>query len=354
MQKGILKGMLVILLILNVILIINYLLSNKNIFKPTNEKYGNLLLSKKAGLNTTDSFYNSYCPEMSITTSYGEIINLRSLAGQVILIKFTGFYPSEVPYLLYLDHVGDYYKKAGLNLFFVSLRPEDDIRSCVKQINLVAPLVIDDGLISSLFNASLGDVIMVGRDFRIKFKYGNTSNNVLYNQLRRALFEGQTPISEDEERPQLAGLITEISYENIQNGKIETVGVEAEDKAIIVNFIISACFECPEKGRLSILKEVAERLDKDHQAVVFVLFGYGNDDEALRKYSSSLALTNANIRVGIVRAPSRKRTREYYSLFRLDLEARLMVIDKNMNLTYIERPRDSIDGDTILSKLWNN
>jgi hypothetical protein len=179
------RGLFVILLILNIILIFSYLLEKKNIGKQNTTNYGNLLLPKNANLNVRESLNDSYCPEIAIKTSLGETINLRSLAGQIIIIKFTGFYQAEIPYLLYLDYLGDYYKKAGVNLFFVSLRRRNDPLSYEKPLGFIAPVVNDDGFISSQFNASLGDAVIVGKDFRIKFKYDNASNNIIYDQLQK-------------------------------------------------------------------------------------------------------------------------------------------------------------------------
>ncbi len=344
------KGLLAILLILNIILIFNYLLDKKKNKRLTTANYGNLLLNS-GDLKTRENHYDSYCPDIAIRTSLGETINLRSLAGQVIVFKFTGFYQDEMPELIYLDHLGDYYKKAGVNLIFVYLQRRSGPPSYERRPGFIAPVVNDDGFISSQFNASLGDAVIVGKDFKIKFKYDNISNDIVYDQLIRNLLNGDSPRIKDENGQELADLIGRIIYKDILTGEIENIRKESQDRAVIIDSFVTTCFVCPEKTRLSMLKELSEAHTTDDRVLIIILFGHGNNEESIIQYMNNWELRGRNIRVGIVQFPSRDQKEEYYSLFRLDYEDRLMILDRDESVTYIERHGDAVDKSFINTKI---
>jgi hypothetical protein len=102
------------------------------------------------------------------------------------------------------------------------------------------------------------------------------------------------------------------------------------------------------------LKKLSEELKRDHRALIFILFGYGNNAESLSQYINSLELNRENIRVGIVQSPSRDQKEEYYSLFRLDYDSRLMILDRNRSVTYMERAGDNVDSSFVLAKMGSN
>jgi len=80
------------------------------------------------------------------------------------------------------------------------------------------PIIEDDGYISSIFNASLGDTVIIDRDFRIKFKHNEFPNNIIYRQACRFLFENE-PYNNELSEKELGNLLKKIYFINIRNNQ---------------------------------------------------------------------------------------------------------------------------------------
>jgi len=282
--------------------------------------------------NIHPDFYNSPCPEVSRYSISGEKINLRDLAGKVIIIRFSRFYRQDLPNLIYLQHLADKYRDQGVFLIFIDSIGKYDEDGVSKIVNLHFPIIEDDGYLRGLFNAYPEDTIIVDRDFTLKFKYQLASKPLIYNEVMKWAFSHQLPplISEKE----LAQIIQNISFYDVLNEKRERVR-QIRNKRILLTLFTSACTGCQETSRVLLLKEVARKLDSD-KVKILLLFGKGNNAEAIRQYAILNEWDEFPFTVGVIEDSKDLSKREYYQLFQFDTDPRTFIIDSAGKLLFLE------------------
>lgn len=179
-SKKFLFPIFIILVISNIILIIlniNYLKRKKT---QSNYPFSQIVQPE---------FYNSPCPDVNMVNIHGKKIRLSDLKGDVILIRFTGFQNSELPYLHYLEHLYKSFEYEGMHLFFVYHKRRENSELLNEFIPLSVPIIEDDGSISSEFSSRADDTVIIGRDLKIKFKSNHLNNRAIFNQSVRLLYE---------------------------------------------------------------------------------------------------------------------------------------------------------------------
>ncbi len=273
-------------------------------------------------------FYNLLCPEVDLFTSTGKQIILSDLVGDVIVLRFTRFHSRDIPYLIYLQHLCETYANKGLHLFFIHILGKTGINP---SHSFSVPIIEDDGYVSGVFNARLNDLIIISKDFRIKFKNNQASNRIIYNQVIKFLYEGSSPSFPSEK--ELSFLMKKVTFKNIKNEQIENISDVIENKKAIINLFISSCFNCPESNRIKLLLDLAHQ-KKDTNSEVLLLFGKGNDFNHIKKFAYENNLLN--LIVGVIQSSEVLADHEYHGIFKLDVDPRLFVFDEDSHLLLIE------------------
>lgn len=322
-----------VLVIINIILIVIIMLRPKS--KP-NHRIVRVLTNQVYEPVVSDHF-DSPCPEIEMCSTQGQIIKLSDLIGDVIVLRFTKLHSQDLPYLLYLEHLYKRFQKYGIHLFFINLLGKSYSPLINVNNSFFVPLVDDDGYISSLFNARLNDTIIIGRDFKIKFKHNEMANLVIYSQIMRYLFEGSSPPNDLTNR-ELYFILKKINYRNIKNGKIENLGMTTKGKKSFIALFISQCFGCPEHQRISLMKELAAKIKKDETKII-LLFGKGNKFEAIKKFSEKNGLIGY-ITIGTIQDSLNLSEEEYYQIFKFDVDPRSFILGKNGKILFSEELKD--------------
>jgi hypothetical protein len=143
--------------------------------------------------NVHSDFFDRPCPEIVAHSINGVNITLRSFAGKVIIVRFSRFYRQELPYIVFLQDLAEKYKKFDTYLLFINSRGKHNQDEINKIVNLAFPVIEDDGSIRTLFNAYPEDTIIIGRDFKIKYKDDRFVKQIVYDELRQWVFENSTP-----------------------------------------------------------------------------------------------------------------------------------------------------------------
>lgn len=293
-----------------------------------------------------ESFYNLPSPDFSKKSVNGKEIRLSSLKGNVIILRFSRFYLEELPYLLYLEHLAKRFKKDGVSLIFINSLGKHYGDSIEKFVHLGSPIIEDDGSISSSFKASPFETIIIGRDFRIKFKYGRADNRTIYNQLIRFAFNDKEPqLPKDEE---IGALIRSLSFKEVKGGKSLRVEDEIKGKSTILNLFISTCMGCPEGRRVALLKEIAKKIGS--KGKVLILFGRGNGFDMIKEWTERMELDEP-ISVGVIEGNSLDHN--YLKIFRYEIDPRILVFGREGEIVYAEKEGDErmISPEFLLEKL---
>jgi hypothetical protein len=273
------------------------------------------------------TYYNSLCPEIELITIDGKKISLRDLIGHVIIIKFARLTHQDAPDLIYLDHLYNKHRAQDLNLFFILRKNEKAIPSLA--LDLSAPMVEDDGFVHAIFNAKSGDALLIGRDFRIKLKSDDILNEQLFPVVNRFLIEGPHDYQEKPETDieNMDILLNHILYKEIETGRIRLLKEEIKDDKCIVYLSISNCFTCPESYRIKSLQEIVEKRNLQKGQVI-ILYGKGNDIGLISQFTKENDL-NKYFTVGIILDLEKPYENQYWNIFRLDVDPRLVLLDRS-------------------------
>lgn len=333
MNKKLAISFLIALVIFNVILIIITLINIRS------GKRGEVIPSISTETSNVQqaNFFDLTCPEIEMYDIQGQSIRLADFAGRVIAIRFTRFHPQDLPYLIYLEPLFKKFQHEGFYLIFINLLGKQYSTQANKLINFSVPLIEDDGYIAALFNARLNDLIIIGRDFRIKFKHNQVGNRIIYNQVARYLFEDSKP-PPSLSKKDLNALLKNISYVNIENKKIENIGVKTKGKPSIITLATSHCFTCPEHQKIQLIKEVAliSKINKEQNVL---LFGKGNDSNWIREFSIKNELYDY-ITIGIIEDSENLSDQDYYRMFDLKTDPRIFVFNKKGEIEFAEELKD--------------
>lgn len=328
MKRNWFYWMIGILLLINLVLGIYNFTSMRKERSKTSESEPLVPLSSK----NDESFYNAPSPDFDKKTVNGKEICLSNLKGNLIILRFSRFYLEELPYLLYLEHLAKRFKKDGVSLIFINSLGKHYKDSIEKFVHLDSPVIEDDGSISSSFKASPFETIIIGRDFRIKFKYGRADNRTTYNQVIRFAFnDKEPPLSKEEE---IGALIRSLSFKEVRSGKLVKVEDEIKGKSTILNLFISTCMGCPEGRRISLLKEIAKNIGS--KGKVLILFGRGNGFEMIKDWAERMEIDDS-ISVGVIEGSSSED--DYLKIFRFEIDPRIFIFGDG-KIVYSEKEGD--------------
>jgi hypothetical protein len=146
-----------VFLVINVVLITNYK-NKRNKSDDAIRSKGQIISYANQGLS-----FDTPAPDFTMRTIEGENITLSNWRGKVIILKFTRFYLSELPMLLYLDHLSRKFGDKAI-LFFVNSLGKHDVNATREFMSFSSPIIEDNGTIAALFNARPTETIIVGKD----------------------------------------------------------------------------------------------------------------------------------------------------------------------------------------------
>ena len=197
LNKNLFNIIILIVIVINVLLLIyNFIVSREkradNFQSPLKEANKSNQVEYKHGYE----FYNTPCPEISFNSIDGKNFKLRDMVGNVIIIKFSRFYKKELSNLVYLEHLAEKFQNEGVFLFLVNSLGKHFNEAIDKICSFSSPIVLDNGFISGIFNATPEAIVIVDRNFTIKFM-SNMNNlfdkSLIYNELIKWIFEGSQP-----------------------------------------------------------------------------------------------------------------------------------------------------------------
>lgn len=289
--------------------------------------------SRQIKQNIRSDFYNLPCPEITIYSTAGEKISLRNLAGNVIIIRFSQFYRRDLPNLVYLQHLADKYRNHDVSLIFINSRGKHDKDAINKIANLSSPIIENDGSIAALFNALPEDVIIIDRDFTIKFKYHRASKTLIFNEVMKWAFADQArPISI--QGAALERLIQKLAFYDVINRKRKRID-QLQEKNILLTLFTSTCTGCEENARILLLKEIAKSINPD-ETKILMLFGKGNNINTIRQYADLNEWNKFPFTVGVIEDSKDLPKKEYYQIFQLDTDPRTFIINSEGKLIFAE------------------
>jgi hypothetical protein len=337
-KKHFLWSVLIILLLSNFVLIG---ITTRNLINKKSEDINN------SSQQDTSDFYNHLCPDIEMRNIQEEGVKLTDFIENIIIIQFTEFLYDEFPNLIYLDHL---YKcsQGKVKLFFI-YPFESRFSGFIDDFNsLSVPIIEDDGSIAAVFNAVRNDTIIVGKDFKMKFKNNLFRKYTIYNQVKKFLGEDfPNPFTSQED---LSSYLKRINYKNIESEQTENLGTTIMDKHSIVNIFISTCLDCPDHERIKLINEAAYEAHADKKQII-LLFGYGNRFEIVKEFWLKNNLRNMT--VGVIQDSDQLHQYNYYRIFKLNIDPRMFVFHKDGNLTFVEdiKNRRKITSDIIIKKL---
>jgi hypothetical protein len=269
---------LVLLIIVNIFLIFNILLKSKN--------GRNQLISQSESLLTKQieesNFYDSYCPDIEMIDINGQRIKLNNLAGDVILLRFTRFHPQDIPYLLFLDHLGRKYKNKGFHYFTINSIGRSYSEITDESFSFSGPIIDDDGYIAGRFQVRLNETILVGRNFRIKIKSNRIPNRMIYSQVARHLF-GESIQPDSISNDELTSIFKKVRIKNDVDEKMMGLDKLINDNSCYIGLIVSPCFDCRENRKIQMLKQISDQEKVDRKQII-LLFGQGNSHDMIKTY----------------------------------------------------------------------
>lgn len=288
--------------------------------------------------NMGSNFYGMPCPEATLNSISGEKIELRDLAGNVIIIRFSRFYRQDLPNLVYLEHLAGKYKDQGVFLIFVNSLGRHDKEAIGRIVTLSNPIIEDDGSVRGIFNALPEDLVIIDRDHAIRFKYNRASKTVLCNEvLKWTLSNEKQP--EAIQTVELERLLHELSYYDVFSGEKYMIG-QLSPKAILLTLFTSICTGCEESFRVQLIKELAKGKDPE-KVKILMIFGKGNNADAIKDHAEMNEWDESRVSVGVVEDLEGRTSSDYYGLFELDVDPRTFLIGEDKRILFAETLRNS-------------
>jgi len=336
-------------IILAIVIVINVLLLTHN-FIVSRQKRIDRFQSSPHEANKSNKleskhgyeFYNTPCPEISFNSISGEDINLRDMVGNVIIIKFSQFYKKDLSNLVYLEHLAEKFKNEGVFLFLVNSQGKHFSEAINKICSFSSPIVLDDGFIAGVFNTAPEDIVIVDRNFKIKFM-SNMNNlfdkSLVYNELIKWIFEGRQS-SKIVSNEQLSSILNRLSFHDVAEEKKMIFGKCASGKRIICTLFTSTCTGCEENIRIRLLRETSKRINPEDTRIIF-LFGIGNNKNAIKQYAFINNWNEHSIIVGVIDDVNTITEESYYDLFKLNTDPRTFILNENGEVIFAENFRNS-------------
>ncbi len=330
-----------VFIVFNIFFFINNNLNKKaRAVSSTQQDLSQQILAKNPVENS--NFYNRPCPELSLTSIDGEVIDLKDLIGNVIILKFSRFYKRDLPNLLFLEHVVGKFKNFGVSLVFINSLGRHYKKEIEKICSFISPVVEDQGHIAGLFNASLEDTIIVDRNFMIKSKYPVFDKRIIYSDLKRwTQYEENS--SSDFSNEDLGSQLKDLLYFDVLEKREKPLFNPTLNKKVIITLFTSICTGCEENNRIQLLKDVSSGMNKKYKTVF--LFGIGNNKKNIRQYALLNNWDKFPISIGVIDRISSTHSNDYYELFELNIDPRTIILDSSGTVLFQEylRNTNSID-----------
>jgi len=354
------KNWFLLLLSLFVVVNVVLVLYNLVITKQKKNEYQELINEIKQDNQTSNikpsapnTYMNSYdlpCPEISEYSVSGEKINLNNLVGDVILLRFSRFYMEDLADLVYLQHLADKYRDQRVSLFFINTLGKHDEEEISKYISLTSPIIEDNGSITAKFNAFPEDLIIVDRNFSLKFKYNRGLKTVIYDEVTKWIFKEQLhQITEGIH--DVLGSIKKLKYYDVLENETYKL-IQQKRNKICLTIFTSICTRCEESLRIHHLKELSNEINED-SVEILILFGKGNTIEGIRQFTILNELDKFRISTGVMNVSSELDEKEYLKLFQLDADPRTLIISSEGQLTFFETRKTTkmINSNFLKEKL---
>lgn len=287
-------------------------------------------------------FYDTPCPEITLTSINGRIINLRDLVGNVIIIRFSRFYKRDLPILVYLEHLAGKFKDEGISLILINSLGKHNSEAINKICSFSSPIIEDDGSISGLFNASQEETVIIDRNFTIKFMYSMNyifNKSLVYNEVIRRAFE-ENPQSQVTSNEEITSIINQLSFYDVLDRKEKHLNEQIIDKKLFLTLFTSTCTGCEENFRIRLLKELSSNVDKEKTQII-LLFGIGNNAKAIRQIALINGWNEFPITVGVINNLDKHRMNDYYKLFQLDTDPKTFILNRKRQIIFVENLKNS-------------
>lgn len=295
------------------------------------------------------SFYNSSCPPLKLVDLAGNQINLKDFQGQVILIYFSNFYSQDISTLIFLNHLWEKFKKDGLNLLVIFASEVIILDHIFRYNHWLFPIIKNDGSVLSSFRSKLNDLIIVNRDFKIKFKLNSPPNTIIYHQILRNLgLSSPKKLSLSE----MEKILKSMSFFDLRTKETKRLTDEIKDKPSLIALFLSPCLGCPVARKIEIFNQAGQKMEKGELSI-FYLFAKGNNYALIREYALKNNLFDHNNYVGIINGNQRLTDNDYLNLFDFETDPRLFLINRQGKIVFVENAIDqrSINLKYILEKL---
>jgi len=348
-------------LLVNIVFLVHNILrfkqivNEKNILEQTRQSLIQLKLQTESvasqlKTSTNKDFYGLPCPEVSFNSISGEVINLSDLLGNVILLRFSRFYKSDLANLIYLQHLAEKYKDEGVSFVFINSQGKHHIEATENLVDINFPIIEDDGDIMALFNASFEDLIIIDRDFTIKFKYFQAPKSIIFNEAMKWT-NPRGSVIEFENQRELKRVIYSLAFYDVIEKRKKDIR-QFLNKNIILILFTSTCLGCEENARIRLFVDIASKINT-HKTEIIVLFGKGNYTNPIEQFALMNGLDNTPISTGVICDFEKLKINDYYSLFDLQIDPRIFILDKKGEIIFSEDFASSsfISFDFIMRKL---
>ena len=284
-------------------------------------------------------YYNRPCPEISIKSFDDKEINLSDLRGNVIIIKFSKFTQTELPNLIFMEHLAEKYRTYGVSLVFINSSGRHDYETISKSCHFDYPIVEDDGLISGYFNADTEDTIIIDRKFYIKFKHHSFNKTLILRAFKKWAFEAAFP-TEDTSKKDLESILQRVTYQDVLRDRETYLLNSNSRKEQIITLFISPCLGCRENTQIYLLKKAASQIDLKTTTIT-LLFGRGNRADAIREFALSKGLDRLPMTIGVIGEFGNIHNDDYYALFDLAVDPRTFVLNEKGKILFVESSKNS-------------
>lgn len=287
----------------------------------------------------SDELYNTPCPEITLTALNNRIIDLKELKGNVIIIKFSRFYKRDLPHLIYLEHLAGKLKNEGISLIFVNSLGKHYSKEINKICYFASPIVEDDGTISRQFNAGPEEIVIIDRNFKIRFIYNLFYKTLVFNEINKWIFGAEIPV-ENIAYEELSSIVKRLTYYDVLEKKEKQIILPELKRKTVLTLFTSVCTGCEENYKIRLIKELSSDINPKNTQLIF-LFGIGNSAKAMRQYASLNGLNELPITIGVIRDLNEAQKNDYYKLFRLDTDPRTFILNIEGGVIFAENPKNS-------------
>jgi hypothetical protein len=297
------------------------------------------VILKNDSNESISALYDQTCPEIILSDIKRNNISLTSWVGDVIILKFSRFYKSELPGLLYLEHLATSLKNHGVHLILINSLGKHDRLSIEKYANFSVPIVENNGSLSALLNAHPTDLIIIDRSFKIKYKNAMFNKPYIYGEVMRWAY-GEGYKKKKIEDADLQIILSKLKYLDVNDNEYKTLFPVSPASKTVVTIFTSTCLTCQENARLRLFKDFTNT-DKYHRIHLILLFGKGNTPESIRQYSALNELSKYGLSTGIIMQSNDLSEQDYYSLFEFNIDPRTFILDSKGGILFSENLKNS-------------